>query len=1220
MSVDERLEDLLLRWEELQEQGQLVTPEELCRDCPELLDELRRRIQELQTLNPALAAADAAPTGAETTDMVQTIVEDSGSALRRARAVPGYEILGELGRGGMGVVYKARQKSLDRVVALKMILAGAHAGKPQRDRFRHEAESAARLQHPNIVQVYEVGEHDRCPYFSLEYVDGRSLHDVLCTGPPPPLQAAALLEQLAHAVHYAHQRGIIHRDLKPSNILLASGGREPPGGEGPGGSHPPLADCVPKITDFGLAKRLEGGASKTRTGDILGTPSYMSPEQAAGKTKEIGPGTDIYSLGAILYELLAGRPPFEGSSAFDTVYMVITAEPDRPSRRNSRVPADLETICLKCLEKDPAKRYDSARALAEDLARFQRGEPITARPVGWLERGMKWVRRRPAVAGLLALLAASLLALLIGGWVSVLNLYHINQELEAAKKKKHADLVRLNVTNGTHYLQEGDLFASLIWFARALNLEEDEARIEAHRLRIAAVLRECPRLSQMWFHGDSVNDVAFSPDGLWVLTASYDGTARVWDAVSGEERFLLPLRHDAFILHASFSPDGSRIVTASADKTARIWNAANGWLISTLQGHKDVVRDAHFSPNSSQVVTASDDGTARLWDAATGKQLLRAPLAHRKSVVHASFHPDGKRILTASEDGSARIWQVENDSAKVVATMRHEAALTDACFDHAGKLAATASEDGSARIWDAANGKPITAPLRHYGSVHYIAFRPDGRQLATAAADLRAWVWDTQTGLALLPSLRHASSVCCVTFSPDGTRLLTTSDDNTARIWDGANGRPLTPPILHNGTVFRARFSPDGRRIVTADKDTTARLYDLQPATPPIPPLEHGKPLWQASFNPEGNRVLTAGTDAARIWDAATGKPLFVLSGHKGPVFHANYSGDGHRIVTASADATARIWDAATGQKLAALVGHQGPVSTAVFSPDGRRVLTAGADATARLWDAVTGQIIMELGGQEKSHREEILDAVFSPDGTRVATASADYTARIWDAASGESIGKIMRHKRRVDRVAFSPDGRLLATASYDQTAQLWDAATGEPAFAVPLHLPGPVRDVSFSPDGHALLTTCEDNTARVWDVNSGQALLPPIRHNGTVTMARFSQDGKWIVTASDDNSARVWDAATGEPLTPALKHRGWGRITYAAFNSAGDRVVTASEDGTAQVRLLDSKDLPAGDLERLAELLGGSSIGGDAGSRVPLDARALRQLWYELRKQPPLQ
>src|SRR5262245_11978949 len=594
MSAD-RVADLLLRWEELSERGESVTPEELCRDCPELLDELRRRIRALQALNPALGAGGS-PTVDARASSGPTPKGEAGPP--RTTAVPGYEILGELGRGGMGVVYQARQLSLGRVVALKMILAGAHAGAQQRLRFRGEAEAAARLQHPNIVQVYEVGEQDGCPYFSLEYVDGRSLHEALAEGLPPPLEAAALVEQLARAADYAHRRGIVHRDLKPANVLLTQ-------------------DGTPKITDFGRAKCLDGEQGRTRTGDILGTPCYMAPEQAGGKSKEIGPAADVYALGAILYQTLTGAPPIEGQSDWETVHLVLTAEPVPPSRRNPRVPRDLETICLRCLDKDPAKRYPSALALADDLRRFQSGQPIQARPVGWPERAVKWVRRRPALAALLAVSAGLLLALLAGGWATALKesrsnraLQAAHQDLQEADRANRRALVRLNVTNGTHYLEDEDLFGSLVWFARALKLEEDEARHQAHRTRIAAVLRECPRLGQFWFHDGAVTDVTFSPDGRWVLTASDDHTARVRDAATGKPRFDAPLRHDAPVLRASFSPGGDRVVTAGADGTARVWDAQTGQSLAPSMRHDGEVRSASFCPDGRRVLTASGDKTA----------------------------------------------------------------------------------------------------------------------------------------------------------------------------------------------------------------------------------------------------------------------------------------------------------------------------------------------------------------------------------------------------------------------------------------------------------------------------------------------------------------------------------------------------------------------------------------------------------------------------------
>jgi serine/threonine-protein kinase len=306
--------------------------------------------------------------------------------------------LGELGRGGMGVVYRAKHIGLNREVALKMILAGSHASVQELARFRAEAEAVAQLQHPNIVQVYDIGEHEGCPFFSLEFIDGGCLTDRIANMPQPPAEAAGITQVLAVAMEYAHQRGILHRDLKPANVLLA-------------------LDGTPKITDFGLAKRLEGDSTHTRTGSIIGTPSYMAPEQAFGQNKEIGPAADIYALGAILYELLTGRPPFQGTTLLETVQMVRTAEPVPPSRLQPRLPRDLETICLTCLRKEPHKRYTNSGLLAEDLRRFLAREPIQARPTPLWERAAKWSRRRPAVAALIVVSSLAAATLMAGGWL-----------------------------------------------------------------------------------------------------------------------------------------------------------------------------------------------------------------------------------------------------------------------------------------------------------------------------------------------------------------------------------------------------------------------------------------------------------------------------------------------------------------------------------------------------------------------------------------------------------------------------------------------------------------------------------------------------------------------------------------------------------------------------------------------------------------------------------
>jgi tetratricopeptide (TPR) repeat protein/tRNA A-37 threonylcarbamoyl transferase component Bud32 len=406
---EERLNSLLSLWQEQQLLGCEVPAAELCRACPELEEELTRRIAVLRRMNdlvePRTLAGGSMPGMTEPNagdgydgrgKTAETLAPPDMTAPEGempAASVPGYEILGELGRGGMGVVYKARQLHLNRVVALKMILAGAHAGPDAIVRFLHEAETIARLKHPLVVQVHEFGTHEGKPFFSLEYMEGGSLADRLQGEPLTPAEAARLIETIAGAVQAAHEQGIIHRDLKPPNVLLT-------------------ADGTPKITDFGLAKL--GTSALTATGDVLGTPCYMAPEQAVGHAKGVGPGADIYALGAMLYELLTGKPPFKGGSAWETIQLAIGLEPVAPRQLQPRVPRDLETICLKCLQKEPSKRYASAAALADDLRRFREGEPIAARPVGTTERLWRWCRRKPVIASLTAALSLVVVGAIAG--------------------------------------------------------------------------------------------------------------------------------------------------------------------------------------------------------------------------------------------------------------------------------------------------------------------------------------------------------------------------------------------------------------------------------------------------------------------------------------------------------------------------------------------------------------------------------------------------------------------------------------------------------------------------------------------------------------------------------------------------------------------------------------------------------------------------------------
>jgi tRNA A-37 threonylcarbamoyl transferase component Bud32 len=590
--------------------------------------------------------------------------------------IPGYEILGELGRGGMGVVYKARHKKLGRLVALKMILTRSHAGEAELARFRTEAEAIARVKHANIIQIYEIGEHEGRPYFSLEFCAGGSLAQKIDGTPMQPKEAARMVEKLARGMEAAHQEEIIHRDLKPANVLLAR-------------------DGTPKITDFGLAKKLDA-AGQTQTGAVMGTPSYMAPEQASGKAKQLGPPADIHALGAILYELLTGRPPFKAATPLDTIMQVVAEEPVPPSQLQNKTPRDLETICLKCLQKDPRKRYVSAKALAEDLRRYRKGEPILARPVGNIERAVKWVKRRPMVAGLIA---AVVLVAFVGftgitggmGWALVERENAIDQEkktslalkdaekarkqsdedrkkaeeekaiaekarVDAEQRREQAETLALRI-RFEHYFSKADdrpdlaLVGMASLMPKALRLK-DQSVADLLRLQLGAWKGRAAGLNAIFTHQSEVNAVALSADGKTALTGSFDKTARLWETATGEP-IGPPLQHQYQVIAVALSADGKTALTRSLDRTARLWETATGKPIGPPLQHRqmDVVAMA-LGADGKTVLTGSNDKTARLWDTATGKP-IGSPLPHQREVSAVALSADGKTALTWSQERTA---------------------------------------------------------------------------------------------------------------------------------------------------------------------------------------------------------------------------------------------------------------------------------------------------------------------------------------------------------------------------------------------------------------------------------------------------------------------------------------------------------------------------------------------------------------------------------------
>jgi WD40 repeat protein len=879
-------------------------------------------------------------------------------------AVPGYELLAELGRGGMGVVFKARQVSVGRIVALKMILSGELAGPRERERFRAEAEAVGRLQHPNIVQLYEFGEVAGRPYFSLEFVGGGSLADQLDGRPRPADRSAGLVETLARAMHYAHQQGVIHRDLKPANVLLLPTDDHPAGDENTADERPvsssslyflgPLSSATPKIADFGLAKRLDC-TGHTQTGDVLGTPSYMAPELADGRSKDVSPATDVYALGAILYQLLTGRPPFRGATPLETMVQVTRDDAVPPRSLRPDLPRDLETITLKCLHKDVGKRYASAAALADDMRRWRSGEPIAARPAGRVERLVKWVRRRPAVAALYAvtiLMGVSLIT--FGVWTNT-ALRRAFREAAAERDRAKTRLVRLTVQSGSSLSEHGEWLLALPWFAEALRLEQGDPNREAiHRTRLAAALRQCPELPAVWFHEGRVTDAAFSPDGRRAATSGEHGEVYVWDVVR-PNLAARTLTASGEVNRIHFSPAGDRLlIRAGARVTLR--GLSDTTRDVTLPHPQDVLRSV-WADRGKSVVTACADGIARVWDADGASVTLSV---EHPDLTMVAMSPDGSRFATGAADGTVRLW--DRATRKVVSSFTAGGPVRHIFFSPAGDRLLAAGGP-AVHVWGV-NSSGEHALLTHAEDVTDAQFSPDGKRVATASLDDTARVWDAETGKPVTPPLKHGSDVFCVAFDADGRRVITGGDDNNARIWDTATGELIGPPLPHSGNVNRAIFRPDGRAAITASDDGTACLWLLRPDEASLAAHMPVLPVIDSAVSPDGAYRVAVDpkfSSVARIWDerdnTAVGQPLR----HGSKITCVVISPDGSRIVTTSNDNTSRVWAMATGEPVTPPLELSATIERAVFSSDGGSILTASMDGAAWVWDVATGEAVAQV-------------------------------------------------------------------------------------------------------------------------------------------------------------------------------------------------------------------------------------------------------------------
>lgn len=1086
---EQHINRIIAAYLEAERLGQAPNREGLLRQHPDLAAELQSFFadqNQFQQLARPIAAAPAArgrPVPAmEPPTLAPGENGPAAASLGTVRYFGDYELLEEIGRGGMGVVYKARQVSLNRIVALKMILAGQLANDADVRRFHAEAEAAAKLDHPGIVPVFEVGRHDEQHYFSMAFVEGKSLAHQIVQGLLPPRKAAELTRKVAEAVAYAHVEGVIHRDLKPANILIDRNGQ-------------------PRLTDFGLAKRLQSephaSANLTATGQILGTPSYMPPEQASGQGI-VSPRSDVYSLGAVLYCLLTGRPPFQSDNPLDTLLQVVQQEPAAPRQLNAAVPRDLETICLKCLAKEPSKRYASAQELAADLDRYLTGQPIHARPTGPMGRAVRWCRRKPALAAASALAALALLATV--GLAVSLAVY----QSRVAEYNRRL-LSESYLDKGQTLCEQGDVARGLFWFARSLENAPTNATDLQRTVRANLGAWHIPgaRLRSVLtdLHGSSpISALAFSADGKTLLTAT-PHQVRLWDVATGTP-IGEPIVHKGQQNSEAFSPDGKMFAVGSyeAGVSALLWDTANGKLIQTLRrpdsaknGWNVNARKTAFSPDGKTLLTI-DYRTVQLWDVATGKPIgptFRGDLPggglHADWIEAVALSADGKLVATAGRDNTARLWNAttgmpqnftrQKDRGSIelgVAVLPHESWVRAVVFSPDNKTLLTGSGGGTIRFWDIASASLIGAPLTHRGFVYAVAFSPDGQRILTGAGNVSG---------------------------KDG--------ENTARLWDVASHKPIGLPLHHGRYVEAIAFSPDGKTVATADGGDI-RLWDLPDSNHPSEIiLPHPDPVAVAVFSPDGSLIGTATNgdkpgrtqndpppgSAARLWDAVTGKPLgepLPRQPHLEWPRKGAFSPDGKTFAVLSefwdfqrsrARSVIHRWDVARRQPVGQpLVQHVDGGDRAAggerlaFAADGQTLTATDRQGLTQVWDLATGQ---PLG--EPQQAPDISVEAFSLDGKRALYGHGeDNTAVFRDTITGK--GGVLQHQASVETVAISPDGALLLTGSDDATVRLWDAATQKP-IGPPLKHDAAVGSVAFSPNGTTILTCSLDKTARLWRV-----------------------------------------------------------------------------------------------------------------------------------------
>ena len=1017
-----------------------------------------------------------------------------------AREFGDYELLEQIGRGGMGIVYKARQKSLDRVVALKMLLFGPQASPDFAKRFRAEAVLAASLQHPNIVAIHEVGVHEGQQFFVMDYVAGPSLAQLVGHQPLPARRAAGYLKAIAEAIHYAHERGILHRDLKPSNVLID-------------------AHDQPRVTDFGLAKRFEVESQVTLTGQVLGSPNYIPPEQALGKRGKVSRQSDVYALGAMLYHLLTGRPPFQGETLADTLQQVLNTEPLAPRLLNPRIARDLETICLKCLEKEALRRYPTAQQLAEELGRFLDDKPIQARPVSVAGKAWKWSRRRPALAGM----GTALVLTFVLGLAGVLWQWHrarqnaqaeLRQRERAEASEYAADmhLAQLAVADNNRALA-----VSLLDKYRPLGKSEirnpkSEIDLRGWEWRYLWQLCHGDELFTLHRYPRAINALAVSKEGKLLAVATYDEVA-LWDLTTRRPLTGMRIRATPAL---AFSPTDDRLLAvgtwnAAGQPVADLWDVNAGKVTKSL-AHGGWVKSLAFSPDGKLLATFDSGGGVRVADWASGQNLTEfavPPIRYGYAGV-VVFSPDGRRLAIGEDYGRLRLLDLRTGTFVTCQTQTPEGINTLAFSPTSELLAAGLGYgEGTIGLWDARSGEPRGQLTNHTDDVMALAFTADGRQLASASVDGTIRVWSAADRTELGRRQSYGEGLMALALLPGGRTLVSGGSKGSVCFWDatptsqppvhtnlavsplpdsfsGLEASAFAPETLDPRAVLRCglAFTPDSRSFITTELGGALARWDACSwrRVETLPAL--GSNHWGVALSSDGHWLATGDFPGSiTLWDWTTRHAVTSFTVRFGWFGGLRFSRRDHYLIATTArndfTVSVRVWR--TGDWVEApLTGGQFQGLWAVdLSPDDRLLAAGYANGAVKLFRFPSAELEATL----TTHNGPVPSVLFSPDGCWLASTSLDGSSRIWDVVARRELPPPLQgHFGDVCGSALSPDGRRLATggSSARDAVKLWDLMAHRELLS--LHAEGKYFIyLAFSPDGNTLVATCLSGIAHLW-------------------------------------------------------------------------------------------------------------------------------------------